>query len=184
MHKVNFIDNYVKGLIKLFWVKNGVWTLFHEQSNLVTYEAADILAAAVAGTRKIDGIYVAFENDSGAVEYTAAPENNAAYYAVEEADRSFVRVTTLGEPIIEQDGTEYNGNKITFLGVTDGTSFFPASPLTDSVSVMYHSALVSRVDGGVQDSDKIFSCADFAVPVTKIAGSQLGVRWELVFNKP
>lgn len=176
---------WAKGEIELSWVKDGVWEPFHRQPNLVVYEAADIMAECVAGLRKIDGMYIAFEN-SDVTKYSPDVTNDASYYnpVTPVADRSFVRVTTLGEPIIETTDPNYGGNKITFLGVTDGSSFFPSVVLTDSVSVLYHSALVSMSNEGVQEDDMIFSCADFAIPVTKIAGSQLGVRWELTFNNP
>jgi hypothetical protein len=179
------LQNWVKGQIELSWVKDGIWVPFHKQSNLIAYGSADICASAVAGLRQINGMYIGFENDSGAVEYTPGAANDAAYYATEETDRSFVRVTTLGEPIIEtSDEDFYAGNKITFLGVTDGTTFFPATPLTDSTSVLYHSALISIADSGDQIDDLVFSNADFSTPVTKVAGAQLGVRWELTFTKP
>ena len=176
------IKGWVKGSIELFWVKDKKWTLFHEQHNLVVNGAADICAAALKGERIVNGMYVCFENDAGAVKYVADATNDAAYYASEETDRSFVRVTTLGEPIIESSDTAFDGNKITFLGVTDGTTFFENTPLTDSVSKLYHSALISIKDIDDQASDKLFSCSDFSVPVTKVAGSQLGVRWALTFS--
>lgn len=176
---------WAKGEIELSWVKDGIWAPFHRQPNLVVYEAADIMAECVAGLRKINGMYIAFEN-ANVTKYTPDVTNNAAYYnpAAPVDDRSFVRVTTLGEPIIETTDPEYGGNKITFLGVTDGSSFFPGVVLEDGVSILYHSALVSIDDKETQTDDMIFSCADFSIPVTKIAGSQLGVRWELTFNNP
>ena len=174
----------VRGAIELSFVKDGVWTPFHRQSNLVVNNGCDIMAAAVAGLRTVNGMYICFEN-SDTTKYTAGEGNNAEYYnpATPVPDRSFVRVSTLGEPIIEtSDGSAFEGNKITFLGVTDGSSFISGVPLTDSVSVLYHSALISTLENGEQADDYVFSCADFSTPVTKIAGSQLGVRWELVFN--
>lgn len=179
------MENWVKGLIELSWVKNGIWTPFHKQSNLIAYGSGDICAAAVAGLRKINGMYIAFENDAGADNYVPGSDNDAAYYATEVANRSFVRVTTLGEPIIEASDANYTGNRITFLGVTDGTTFLTA-PLTDSLSVFYHSALVSIDDegDGAQADDIIFSNADFSTTVTKVAGAQLGVKWEITFAKP
>lgn len=175
---------WITGSIELSWVKENKWTPFYERHNLVVDGAADICAAALKGERVVNGMYVCFENDAGATKYVADATNDAAYYASEETDRSFVRVTTLGEPIIESTEAAFGGNKITFLGVTDGTTFFPSTPLTDSVSKLYHSALVSIKDINDQPSDKLFSCADFSVPVTKVAGSQLGVRWALTFGRP
>ena len=177
--------DYAKGRIELSWVKDGVWTPFHEQPNLVVYGAADILASAITGNRFVNGMYIAFENASVA-RYSEDASNDAAYYApvVPIDDRGFVRVTTLGEPIIETTDPNYSGNKVTFLGVTDGTSFLPGVDVEDTESVFYHSALVSIDENNSQEDDLVFSCSDFAIDVTKIAGSQLGIRWEITFNKP
>jgi len=180
------MSDWVKGAITLSWVKDGMWMPFAKKSNLVTYGGADIAAASLAGRLGVNGMYVGYANDSGAVKYTPDAANDAAYYAVEETDRGLVRVSTLGEPILESTSGEYSGNKISFLAVTDGAAFFPATPLTDSVSEMYHSALVAMDPDSPENQslDKIFSCSDFSVPVTKIAGAQLGIRWDLVFTKP
>ena len=181
MFKDKLSKHQVKGSFGIYLVKDS-WELIHEQHNIVVNSAADILARAISGKAVINGMYMAFENDPGADKYIEAVGNNKNYYAVPANDRSFVRVTTLGEPIIETTDAKYAGNKITFLGVTDGTSFFPSVPLTDSVSVLYHTALVSMKEGGGQDDDVIFSCSDFDIPVTKIAGAQLGLRWSLNFE--
>lgn len=178
------LENWARGRIELFWVDKGEWTSFHVQENMVVNGAADIMAMAVSGKRAINGMYMAFENDPSAVNYTPGEANDAAYYATPSTDRGLVRVSTLGEPVSESTDPAYVGNKVTFMGVTDGTSFFPSVTLQDGTSVLYHSALTSMVEGGSQDEDKIFSCADFTTPVTKIAGSQLGVRWDIIFARP
>jgi len=68
------------------------------------------------------------------------------------------------------------------MGVSDGVSFFPGTPVLDETSVFYHSALVSTKEGEEQSDDMIFSCADFSTPVKKVAGAQLGMRWGLSFT--
>ena len=171
----------VKGRLDIFLVKDGIWEPVYSQSNLVANGASDICALTATGKRTIDTMYLCFENDPSAVDYVADAANTAAYYATASANRSFVRVATLGEPVIESTGPEYTGNKVTFMGVTDGTSFFPSVPVTDSTSVFYHAALVSAPADDSQAADMIFSCTDLATPITKIAGSNIGIRWAITF---
>jgi len=182
---MNELFKKVKGTIELFNVSDGVWgDCIHKQHNLITYQGADILAKAIAGDLNINAVYIVFENDSGAIRISEDLGNIAATYADSSANRSFVRVSTMGEPVFTADGTDYQSNQVTFLAVTDGISFFPAVPVTDGTSVFYHSALVSAADMDDQTEDLIFSCADLTTDITKVAGANIGIRWTITFEAP
>ena len=172
-----------KGELSLFLVRGDEWTPLYKQRNMIVDQAADIMALAVTGRRRVDGMYVCFEN-SDVQKYIPNTDNDAEYYNPTPAvpDRSFVRVATLGDPVISSTDPALAGNKVAFLGVTDGSSELPGVPFLDSVSSIYHTALVSLDPDGQQSRDLIFSCADLDTPILKIAGAQLGVRWEITYN--
>lgn len=172
-----FDTRKIKGYLELFKVTDHSWSSLGGKHNMLVDGAADIMAKALAGERTVNGVYLAYRNDPGAVSYQASSSNDAAYYATEEPDRGFVRIHTFGVPLVKIPAPGGGGAQITFLGVTDGTFFFPGTPVVDGVSVFNHSALVSMVEDGDQEDDMVFSCVDMAVPVTKMAGANLGARW-------
>ena len=182
---MNDLFKTVKGTIEFFKVHDGVWgDCIHKQHNLITYQGADILAKALVGDLKINYMYIVFENDPSAVRISEDLGNDANTYANSSANRSFVRVSTMGKPVFTSDGDEYQTNQVAFLAVTDGISFFPAVPVTDGTSVFYHSALVSAPNLDDQEEDLIFSCSDLAVDITKVAGANIGIRWTITFTAP
>lgn len=172
------IKNKISGEFSVFEVRGDSWELLHEQHNLITYSGADVMAKALAGDRVINGVYLAFEN-SDVADYVEDAGNTAATYAAEVSGRSFVRVKTLSRPIFSQSAPEYANNSVQFQGVTDGTSFFPGTPVQDGISKFYHTVLVSTLPGGDQTDDVVFSCATWSVPITKVAGANLGIRWRV-----
>jgi hypothetical protein len=175
----------VKGRLEISYVYPGNrWEKIHEQSNLVTNQGSDILAKALAGKMNVNGMYLVFRNAPSATPIVADKANVAATYATASTNRSFVRVTTMGEPIFTASDSDYQNNEVTFMAVTDGTSFYPSVPVTDGSSVFYHSALVAMPSFSDQTTDAIFSCADMSTPITKIAGAQIGLRWIITFVTP
>jgi len=154
---MNELFKTVKGKIEIFRVNGDSWDLIHKQHNLIIYQGADILAKALAGDLNINAMYLVFENDPGAIRISADLSNIAGTYADASANRSFVRVSTMGNPVYTSSDSDYQNNEVAFLAVTDGTSFFPTVPVTDGTSVFYHSALVSAADMDDQSEDLIFS---------------------------
>jgi hypothetical protein len=173
-----------KGRITLFEVTDGEWRQCHQQDNMVTYSGADAMALMATGSSSINAIYLVYRNDPGAINITADKSNTADVYGASVTNRGVVRITTLGEAALTSSAAEYEGNKATFMGVSDGTTMFPSTPVTDGVSVFYHAALVCAPNISDQEDDIIFSCADFSTVQTKVAGAQLGVKWEIIFLAP
>lgn len=174
----------VKGFIELYEVRGGDWKPVWAGPNLVANQAADIMASVLAGGTAVNGMYLVYRNDPGAVSITPDKTNTAATYAAASANRGLVRVTTIGEPSLAQVGSDYVNNKITFVGVTDGSAFFPLVPVVDGTSVFYTAALVSIPDELTQADDLIFSCGDLGTAITKAAGAQVGLRWSITFTNP
>jgi len=184
MIKTDVLKKWIKGTIEYGYVyPNGTWETI-AQSNLVTYGGSDIMAKALAGQVNINAMYLVFENAPGAINITEDKTNDAATYQASSANRSFCRVTTIGEPSFSTSGSDYSNNKVTFLAVTDGTSYHVGVPITDSTSVFYHSALIASPDFSDASEDLVFSCSDFSTTITKIAGAQIGVRWTLQIETP
>ena len=174
-----------RGYVEMFLVRDGIWTPIGSVHNDICYDGMDIMAKALHGDLAINAMYLVFENDAGAADITVDAANTYATYTAAEANRSFVRISTLGDPIYSStDATIYENNRVVFLGVTDGTSYFPAIPVTDATSVFYHTALVAAPDFTDETEDKIFSCAALSPTVTKVAGAQVGVRWTITFDLP
>lgn len=179
------VKKYATGELELSYVyPDGRWEHICTQHNLITDQGSDILAKALAGTFTVNGMYLVFRNDSGAVPIVADKTNVADTYATASANRSFCRVTAMGAPVFTSSSAEYLNNRVAFLAVTDGTSFYPSIPVTDGTSVFYHSALMAIPDFDTQDTDLVFSCSDLTTAITKIAGAQIGVRWTITFETP
>ena len=174
----------VRGRIEFFRVSDGIWTKLFEQHNMITYGGSDTLAKAISNQAHLNAVYMVFENNPAAVRITEAKDNDAATYAAASVDRSFVRVSTLGEPVLQSSGTDYVNNEVVFLAVSDGTTEFPAVPVTDGTSVFYHTALVCAPDMTDQTLDVVFSCSDLTSDITKVAGAQIGIRWTITFETP
>jgi len=173
----------IKGHREFFQVTNGVWEKIGEDHNMITNEGVNILAKAITNKAHINAMYLCFEN-TDTTNYNEAKTNNAEYYAGIAANRGIVRISTLGEPIFSDSDSQYSHNKVTFLGVSDGTTMFPTVTVQDGTSIFYHTALVAMSDSEDQTKDMIFSCGDLTVPITKIAGSQIGIRWTITFTSP
>ena len=174
--------NNVVGHREYFQITNDKWVKVGEDHNMIVNEASDILANALSGDAIVNGMYLCFEN-SDTTNYVESKNNDASYYGNEATDRGIVRVSTLGDPIFSTTEDKYSANRITFIGVTDGSSMFSSS-VQDGSSVFYHSALVAISDIENQSSDKIFSCGNLSTPITKIAGSQIGIKWTITFTTP
>ncbi len=171
--------NGIKGDLEFFSVVKDKWTPIHKQQNMIVTEGASILASALAGNRKVDTMYLVFRNADGALDIVADTDNKVTDYTVESANRGTLRIPILGDPVFTSS-EEYSNNIITFLGVSDVSESWGAS-LMDGSSTVYHTALASSDKEG---ADLIFSCADITVPITKIIGAQIGIKWNITFNRP
>lgn len=171
----------MKGSIEYFHVDGeGSLHSLGSQPNMVTLQGADLQALALAGDRKVDGMYMVYDN-GGALRVLATEDNNAATYAVEGTDHGLCRVALAAHPTFTTNDVEsYAGNEANFLAVSGGGLVFPGVPLTDGVSEFYHVALVSL--GTTQEDDLVLSCVSLSSDVPKAVGLQFGVRWKIRCN--
>lgn len=177
------VSRNVKGFIEAYEVREGrPWRLLAARGNLIANQAADIEALALATGAAINGMYLVYENNGSATPITPDVLNTAATYATPSADRGLVRISTLGEPAIATSSDIYTGNMVSFVGVTDGSVFFPGVPVIDGTSSFYTAALVLMPDFTDQSKDLVFSCGDLSTAITKVAGAQIGLRWTLTFT--
>jgi hypothetical protein len=189
--------NYpVRGDITVFQrsVVDGVIqdTDIHSQKNLVVNTAADVMALSVAGQAPINGMYMAYENSAPPiVEATPLVTRAANYYhTTGSADpRGFVRVPTISQPAFAASDPKYNGNQITFVGISNSNVVIPdgGNAVADGTSQFYGAALLHLSPAGYA-SDILFSAVTFddigPSEFVKIAGAQLGLRWTLTFDIP
>lgn len=178
------IDTGVHGSIEPFMLVAGDVRRYGEQCNMTVNSLNDAMALALGSGLRVNGMYLVYRNDPGATPIAPAKTNTAATYAAATANRGLVRVSTIGTPAISSGDALYTGNKVTVIGVTDGTAFFSTVPVIDGTSVFYHTALVCIQDFDNQSRDIIISCADLTNPLTKLAGAQIGNRWTLTFAIP
>jgi len=170
----------------------GKDTDLHSQHNVIVNTAADVMALAVSGQANINGMYMAYENSvPPIVEATPAVTRAASYYHTTGSTdpRGFVRVPTISQPAIASSDPKYNGNQVTFVGISDSNVVIPdgTNSVTDGTSQFYGAALLFLDPAGFAN-DILFSAVTFddigPSEFEKIAGAQLGVRWVITFDIP
>jgi hypothetical protein len=166
------------GWIDIFEVRGGVWLPLGGQHNMITRQGGDVMAAALAGLRKINCVYFAYSNQPGALEIGASEHNTAATYRAAVAGRGVARSLALSSPCFASSGDGFAANRMTVTAVTSGSKL-SGEDMADGVSAIYHAALVSVADEGDAQTDMVFSCANLDVERVKSAGAQIGVRWTL-----
>jgi hypothetical protein len=179
-----------KGLIRLFSFdpRTGIIRKMIERENLVLYGGADILAKLLSGDPKyaVNTMYLEFSNIAPAIP-SFDRTGGVSYYNGLAADPNvdFLRVPLTVNPVIDSsDPVLYLGNRVTFFGVSEGTTGFhgktfgPVAP-----STVYGAALVAAPDVLDQSQDVVFSRAYAGIgSVTKEAGFEIGVTWTIQFN--
>jgi len=162
-----------------------------EKQNLILYSAADILAQLIAGqsTYSIQAMYVEFKNLAAPSDPVSAPAydrtGDISYYngLSGSVDTDYLRVPlTVSASIGTSDATKYNGNQVTFYGVTAGTSGIHGKTFAEtSNSAVYGYGLVATPVVSTQATDRVFSRA-YSTKLLKTSGKQIGVQWTIRFG--
>lgn len=168
----------ISGWVDLFEVRGGVWLPAGGQPNQITTQGADVMALALAGLRKLNCMYFAYSNGTGVSPLNSSEYNNASTYAAVVSGRGVGRSLAVSAPSFSSSGSGFDGNRITITAMTSGDKL-SGEDLLDSVSSVYHVALVSAADDSDASLDMVFSCSDLTVERVKSAGAQIGVRWTL-----
>jgi hypothetical protein len=138
----------------------------------------------------ITGMYLEFDNSGTVTPFTIDRDQGTSYYAnlnAADADQDYLRV-----PLIATSGSNSNptnftdDNVATFHAQTAGTTGIHGNTFSDVAgSIVYGGALVA-FRNGEGDSSQDLVLARFIYPVvnqlTKLAGSQIGVTWDVTLD--
>jgi len=171
------------GYIEVNWVVNGIWMPVWSQTNLILYSGYDIMARAVGGDQLVNGMYFEFSNAVAPPTPPAiAKDRKTDYYESLSGDLGYVRNVTVGRvPVFDTSGTDYQNNRVTFMGIADRAAETSGAAVIDNVSQFYSVALVSVPDLADRTQDTLFSAGNLATVLTKPANAHIGVRWTIEF---
>ena len=188
----------VRGQISV-WDSNFSFQL-HTQPNQTQYGWGAIAAqCAGKGLRnyKISTMYIEFENVDSPEDAVTPPtlgvEEGAEYFQSLSLSsvRDYLRVPVLTTPDLavaagfEDVFPEGEGNKLTFMAQTAGTTGVHGRTFSDSVnSKVFGMALVSTPVSGDSSRDLVFARTylESANQVLKVASGQIGLTWNIIFG--
>lgn len=160
--------------------------------NLILFSGADILAQCLTGNAKyaVSTMYLEFMNLASPSDPIVPPAfdrtGGIAYYngLSGSPDTDFIRVPLTVNPSIVASGSDYNGNRVTFFGMTEGTTGFFGKPFNPGVnSAVFGAALVAAPDPDDQSQDVVFSRVYAGIDkVLKQTGYEIGVVWTVQLN--
>ena len=188
------------GIVRMFSFdpKTGRIIKMVVRKNLILFSGADILAKLLSGdnTFRIATMYMEFKNLASPGDPVPIPSfdrsGGIAYYngLLASSDLDFIRIPLQIAPTFSSsDETTYEDNKVTFIGVSEGTVGFHGKAFgPGSNSAVYGAGLVSSPDPDDQSLDRVFSrvyaggVSGWSDPIEKEAGTQIGVTWTIRFN--
>lgn len=195
MSKLTDTIQPVKGLVRLSQVNlDGSVVTGPLRQNAVCYDWGTCAAALFRGLQdgksyKVGGMYLEFDNSGSVVDPTPtiSRASTSAYYRNLSGTADFIRIPLIASSG-QSSGIDFSGDNIaTFYGQSVGTTGHrSSSPLAFSDAAnsrIYGAALVAFTDADDATQDLIISRIYFDPDdqVEKIAGSQIGITWSLVF---
>ena len=191
---MNIIDKAKKpcrGELEVFRLfSNGKEQPLLHKKNLVVNSGMDLLAKAISGNKFINGMYMAYENSAPPIIEPSPQltDTIALYQGAGSTDpKGFVRVPTIANPSFSASDVQYNTNKVTFVGISDGQVAIAdgGNTVQDGVSQFYGAALV-YLDPTLLADDILFASVIFGdsgpSEFEQIAGAQIGIRWSVYFE--
>lgn len=178
----------ITGHVKVYIIKDDIWTSILQFKNTILYSGYDILAKALAGNADytVNGMYIQYYN--GTPSLIPIPKNRTvAYYTGLTAPDGVCRVKTVADPAFSVSSANYSFNKVAFTAITDGSTLAGA-PIQDGVSNFYSIALAAIPDITDPTKDVLFSAANIVdsygnlAPILKVANSQVGFKWEITME--
>jgi hypothetical protein len=187
------------GSVRFFsFDKNGRIVKMVRLKNLILYNGADILAKLISGASgyHISTMYMEFVNLAAPGDPVVIPtfdrSGGTDYYdsLSASADADFLRVPLqIAATLSSSDEDVYAHNKVTLMGVSEGTQGFHGKTFGSSAnSVVRGAALVAAPDQTDQSRDLVFSrvyaggVSGWAEAIEKEAGTQIAVTWTIRFN--
>lgn len=160
--------------------------------NLILFSGADVLAQCLSGNAKyaVSTMYLEFMNLASPSDPITPPAfdrtGGIAYYngLVSSPDTDFIRVPLTVNPTIVPSGVDYAGNRLTFFGMTEGTTGFFGKPFTAGAnSAVFGAGLIAAPDPDDQSQDVVFSRVYTGIDkVLKATGYEIGVVWTVQLN--
>lgn len=145
---------------------------------LVLYGGADIMARFLAGA--INVMYIEFQNLAHPADPVTRPtydrSGGRAYYdGLGAGGKDYLRIPITVSPERDASDANYEGNRVTFFAMTEGTVGVHGNTFSDVVNSAVHgAALVYAPDPNDQTQDIVYSRAYFDKQL-KAANQQVGV---------
>jgi len=185
----------MRGEIELFSrAADGTDTVLLSKKNIILNSGADVMAQALAGNKSVNGMYFAYDNFSPPfADTTPPPERTASFYhgTGPAETRGTLRAPTIAQPAFASTEAIYNGNRVSFVAITAGSPVVSSAfnDLLDGVSMFYGAGLAVLDENNDITKDVLFSAVTFAdlggpSHFEKLAGSQIGLRWNVIFESP
>jgi hypothetical protein len=183
--------SFMRGFVKVFSVApDGSKHLLKALENLYVYTGADVVAAALGGRPgfSVGTMYMEFENLAAPGDPIIPPSydrsSTVSYYSNLTSPRDFLRVPlTLQPTIISSDESKYDGNQITFFGISSGSVGENGLAFSHTVnSTVFGGGLCASPVVDTQANDRLISRTYWASDaVLKQQNHQIGVQWTLRF---
>jgi len=151
--------------------------------NLVLYGGADILAKLLAGNSNyaISGLYIEYDNAGGTPTPPAFDRSaDKSYYdgLISDPNRDYLRVSLAAAPLFTASSSDYDFNRLTFLGISDGTVGVHGKVFSSAAnSTVFGAALYCAVDPSDSSQDLIYARTYSTGALAKAAGLSIGVSW-------
>lgn len=155
-----------------------------DQKNKILFSGADVLASALAGKGPpVNMMYLEFQNTLSPVVPEFERAGGLPYYTGL-VTGDVLRVPLLVSPDINStDESLYVGNKPVFIAVSElSLGAVNSLSVVDGSSTFIGAALVASEDPNDMSKDKVFSRVYFDSAVTKTAGKQLCIIWNIIFS--
>ena len=153
--------------------------------NLILYGAADILAKLAMGNLDyvISAMYFEFTNGVVPTITNTDRSINVDYYTGLADPKSYIRSAIDSTPALSSSDDElFTANITTYFAATAGTTGENSVAFNQGAgSSVYGGALVATPTSDKAD-DIVFARFYFSTPVTKVNGSQIGIKWSVQFN--
>ena len=161
-----------------------------ENSNLVLYSGADILARLLSANNPVpvNTMYLEFKNLAHPEDPITPPSfdrsADLSYYTGLPSGSDFLRIPLYVAPTLSASAPQYKNNQITFFGISEGLSGFNGTPFNPSAnSTVFGAALVAAANPTDQSQDLIFSREYAGIgQILKESGFEVGITWTIRFN--
>jgi hypothetical protein len=166
--------------------ETGAFQVLYGRANLFMKTGADLLARLLAGGQNLQvrGMYLEFDNGvDPIVEPAYDRDSDISYYTASlGADRDFLHVPLVSQPMLSASDGTYSTNQVSFFSLSSSKLGENGEQTFQTGSRVYGGALVATPDLSDRSKD-IVVCRTYwgASALEKDASHQVAVRWVLTF---